>query len=213
MTAAAPIRVVDEPFAASALLSPLRRRMIEALVRPASAAGLARQFDLPRQKVNYHLRELEKAGLVATVEQRTRGNCVERLVQATAESYVIDPGLLGRLADGPAGPADRFSSSWLIARAARLIRDVATLRRRAASVRKQLPTITIETDVRFASATGRNAFVEELAQCVAELTAKYHDDTASDGRRYSFVVAGHPTITKTEAEARAETARNEEETP
>jgi hypothetical protein len=46
---------------------------------------------LPRQQVGYHLRALEQAGLVELVEERRKGNCIERIVRAAACSYVISP--------------------------------------------------------------------------------------------------------------------------
>ena len=61
-----------------------RLRLVRELVEPDSAAGLAKRLGLPRQRLNYHLRELEAAGLLELVEERRRGNCVERIVRAVA---------------------------------------------------------------------------------------------------------------------------------
>jgi DNA-binding transcriptional ArsR family regulator len=198
------LEVVTEPQRAATLLPPIRRQILDRLAEPDSASGLARQLDLPRQKVNYHLRELERDGFVTFVEERRRGNCVERLVRATATHYLISPDVLGSLGDDDASSPDRFSAAYLIATAARLVRDVAVLRNRARRVRKQLPTLTLQSDVRFRTAADRNAMAEELAQAFAAITARYHDEHATRGRTYRFVVASHPTITKTEEQARAE---------
>jgi DNA-binding transcriptional ArsR family regulator len=197
--------VIQEPRRAAAVLHPLRRQILDALAEPGSASSLARTLGLPRQKINYHLRELEDQGFVEAIEERKRGNCVERIVRATAAHYLISPDLGGSLdEDEPPITPDRFSSAYLIAAAARLIRDVAEMRRRAAGVGKPLPTLTLQTDIRFRSATDRNAFAEELSQTVAQLAAKYHDETAERGRPYRFVLGAHPVITKTPEQARAE---------
>lgn len=179
---------------AAAILHPMRRRILEHLREPASASGLARVLGLPRQKINYHLRELEKRDLVELVEEKRKGNCVERVVRATATSYLISPEVLGPLAGDPGEIEDRFSASYLVAVAGRAIRDVATLRDRADRAGKRLPTFSLQADVRFASPADRKAFAEELANFVARLAAKHHDDKAPGGRRFRFFVGGYPAV-------------------
>jgi DNA-binding transcriptional ArsR family regulator len=49
---------------------------------------LAARVGLARQKVNYHLKALERHGLVELVEERRKGNVNERMLRATAASYV-----------------------------------------------------------------------------------------------------------------------------
>lgn len=185
--------VVSDLERAAVLLDPTRLRLVERLAKPDSAAGLARKLALPRQRVNYHLRELEKAGLVELVEERRKGNCVERLVRATARSYLIGPEALGRLGPEPERIHDRLSASYLIAVAARAIRELAGLSRRARATGQRLATLTLETEVRFASAATRNAFAEELATDLARLAVKYHQATSPEGRSFRFFVAGYPT--------------------
>jgi len=196
--------VVRQPERAATLLHPLRKRILEALAEPGSASTLARRLDEPRQKINYHLRELEQHGFVELVAEKRKGNCLERIVQATATAYLIDPDVMGTLGDTPQEAQDRFSSAYLIATCARVIHDVAEMRRRAAGVGKPLPTLTLQSDVRFRSATERNAFTEELTEAFAGLVAKYHDDNAPRGRLYRFALGAHPVMTKSPEEARAE---------
>lgn len=196
----ATIQTVEGVAQAACLLSPMRLRILEALGAPDSATGVARRLDLPRQKVNYHLRELERHGLVAFVEERRKGNCMERVVRAVAQSYLISPGVMGALAADPALVRDHFSSAYLLALAARAIRDLALLRRRADRAKKELPTLAMHTEVRFASAEKQAAFTEELANEMARLTAKYHDESAARGRLFQFLVAGYPVITRLEEE-------------
>ena len=93
------VAVIDDPAAAEASLDPVRARLLAALAEPGSATTLAAQTGLARQKVNYHLRALERHGLVELVEERRKGNCTERVLRATAASYVISPAAL------PAGGA------------------------------------------------------------------------------------------------------------
>ncbi len=191
----AALDVITGQNRAAAALSARRAPLLRALAEgDDSAAGLARRLGLPRQQVNYHLRELEKEKLVELVEERRKGNCTERVLRATARTFVLSPELLG--APLAAGVADRFSSTYLVAVAARAVGDVAQLRERAARHEKKLATLTLEAEVRFASAEARAAFAEELSQSLAALAAKYHDDTAPDGRLYRFFAGGYPAVTR-----------------
>ena len=78
------VAVIEDPAAAEAALDPARARLLAQLAEPRSATMLAAAAGLPRQKVNYHLRTLERHGLVELVEERRKGNVTERLVRATA---------------------------------------------------------------------------------------------------------------------------------
>jgi DNA-binding transcriptional ArsR family regulator len=195
---AAAIQVIQSVEAAATLFSPARMRILEQLAEPDSAAGVARRLDLPRQQVRYHLRELEQAGLVELVEERRKGNCLERVVRAAARTYVISPEALGRLGATPEARRDGCSLGYLVQLAARAIRDLAVLCGRAGKVGKRISTLALEVEVRFASAEARNAFAEELGREVAGLAAKYHDENASGGRRFRFFGGVYPVITKEE---------------
>jgi DNA-binding transcriptional ArsR family regulator len=184
--------VIREREAAATLLQPLRQQILEGLRQPESASGIARRLGLPRQKVNYHLRELEKGGFVELVEERRRGNCTERVVRATARSYLISPEALGALGSDPEKIQDRFSAAYLVATAGQAVREVGEMQGRAAQAGKRLATLTLASEVRFASADKRNAFTEELAMALAGLAAKYHDEGAPEGRRFRFFVGGYP---------------------
>lgn len=194
MQPATSVEMIHDPARAGVLLDPVRMALLERLSEPDSAAGLGRKMKLPRQKLNYHLRELERAGFVELVEERRKGNCIERVVRATARSFVIDPAVLGKLGVDPHAVQDRFSSAYLIAVASKTIRDVAALRMRAQKAGKRLATLSLQTEVRFASATDRAAFVEELTAEIARLVAKYHNEQAPGGRKFQFVLGGYPAV-------------------
>jgi DNA-binding transcriptional ArsR family regulator len=181
---------------AAALLKPMRLQILDALREPGSASTVARQLGIARQKITYHLRELEKAGFLEEVEERRNGNCIERIVRAKATHYLIDPEVLGSLAADPDAIQDHFSSTYLVALAAQAIRDLGALREKAATAKKRLATFSLQTDVRFASAAARQAFAEELANDVARLVAKYHDDEAEGGRNFRLFLGAYPARRK-----------------
>ena len=189
------VAVIGDPAAAEVSLDPVRARLLAELAEPASATMLAARIGLPRQKVNYHLRALERHGLVELVEERRKGNCTERLLRATAASYVISPSALAAVQPDPERAPDRVSAAWLLAVASRLVRDVGDLIAGAARARRRLATFALDGEVRFASAADRAAFAEELAGAVADLVARYHDPAAPRGRDHRLVVALHPSIT------------------
>lgn len=188
------LQVVARPERVAALLDPTRQTLLAHLAEPDSAAGLARRLRLPRQRVNYHLRALEREGLVELVEERRKGNCVERVVRASARAFVISPDALGQLGVTAPAAQDRFSAAYLIAAAGRSIQEVATLEHQAASAGKRLATLTLDVDIRFATAEARAAFAEDLAQAVAQLGARYQDHQAPGGRRFRLLAVVHPTV-------------------
>jgi DNA-binding transcriptional ArsR family regulator len=192
------VQVIQSAPAAEKLLKPERLKMLDLLREPDSATGLARKLDMTRQTVNYHLRELEQEGFVELVEERRKGNCMERVVRATARSYVISPQALGAVGLDATAARDRFSAAYLVSAAARAIRDVSVLRQRADKAGKKLATLTMETEIRFADARARQQFTEELLNMVAGLAMKFHDENAEGGRRFRLLLGSYPTITKQE---------------
>src|SRR6266496_1406915 len=169
------IHVIDDPAAATVALEPMRSRLLSELAVPASAATLATRVGLARQKFNYHLRALEAHGLVRLAEERKWGGLTERLLVATAASYVVSPSALGPVAVDPNREVDRLSASYLIALGARLVREVGDLVRRANEAGKRLATLAVDTEVRFRSPTDRAAFSNELTEAITKLVSKYHD--------------------------------------
>jgi DNA-binding transcriptional ArsR family regulator len=186
------IQVIDDPAIAMVALEPMRSRLLSELVAPASAATLATRVGLARQKVNYHLRALEAHGLVRLAEERKWGGLTERLLVATAATYVVSPGTLGPVAAVPDREIDRLSGNYLTALGARVVREVGDLARRAKKTGKRLATLAVDTEVRFRSAADRAAFSNELTEAITKLVAKYHDETSPGGRAHRLVVVAHP---------------------
>lgn len=187
------VAVIEDTAAAEASLNPMRAQLLAALADPQSATTLAGTLHLPRQKVNYHLRELERFGLVELVEERRKGNMTERVMRATAASYVISPTALAAVQPDPARSPDRLSARWLLAVAARLVRDVGELITGATRANKTLATFALDGELRFANAADRAAFADELTASVAGLVSKYHAEAAPGGRDFRFIVAVHPS--------------------
>ena len=188
------VAVISDPAAAESALHSVRSRLLAELSQPDSASTVGSRLGLPRQQVNYHLKELERFGLIEFVEERRKGNCVERIVQSTAHSYVISPAALTSVAPDPRRSPDRLSAQWLLALAGQLVRDVGDLIAGATRAKQRLATMAIDGEVRFASAADRSAFAEELNAAIATLVSRYHDEDAPRGRNHRIVVAVHPSV-------------------
>lgn len=185
--------MLDDPAAAVVALDPTRSRLLAELARePASAAGLASRVGLPRQKIGYHLTALQDQGLVVEVERRRHGGLTERVLGPSAGAYVVSTAALGGAGAEPGRVRDRLSAAYVVALAARTIREVGTLLAGASRAGKTLPTLAVDTDVRFASVQARAAFAADLGAAVRSLAARYHDESAPTGRLYRVVVLCHP---------------------
>lgn len=187
------VAVIDDPGAAAAALDPVRSRILAELARePASAAGLAARLGLPRQRLGYHLSELERRGLVSLTSQKRHGGLTERIFSAAAGSFVVSPAALGQAAPTLTRQGDRMSAAYLVAVASRAVAEVGALVTAAGRAGKRLPTMTADADIRFRNAADRAAFARDLAEAVSTLAARYHDAGAPDGRWYRVAALAHP---------------------
>ncbi len=186
------MQVIEEPDAAVVALEPMRSRLLSELAEPASAATLAARLGIARQKVNYHLRALEAHGMVREAETRQWGGLTERLLVATAASYVVSPAALGPASIDPGRYRDRLSAAYLVALAGRVIRELGALTRAATARDTRLATLSVDAEVRFRSAADRAAFTEELAHAVTHLVSRYHDASSPAGRAHRLIVLAHP---------------------
>lgn len=193
------LQVIDSREAAALTLDPVKNRILAALATPGSAASLASRVGLTRQKVNYHLRVLEKHRLVEPVEERKWGGLTERLMVATAASYVVSPAALGSIAADPARSSDRLSASYLIALAARIVREVGELWSRARKNDKRLATLSLDTVIRFQSPADRAKFTRELTSAVASLAARYHVEGVPGARPHRLVIVSYPAPEEVES--------------
>jgi DNA-binding transcriptional ArsR family regulator len=180
--------LLDDADRVRTALSPIRRRLLAELQTPGSAASLAAALGMPRQKIGYHLKALEDAGLVNLVEQRQRRGFTERLFTASADAFLVDPDLLA----GPAPEAltqDRYAADHLIRTAAETVREVGRMRQAADAEGRRLLTFTLDAEIAFAAPGDIERFAERLTQAVAALAAEFNTE---GGRPYRLIAATHP---------------------
>jgi DNA-binding transcriptional ArsR family regulator len=165
------VRLVDEADGLRAALGPVRRAVLERLREPASATEVALALGVARQRVNYHVRALEQAGLVELVEERRRRGCIERIMRATAQSFVVDPQLLGSTAapTSPARARDRYAAEHLMTTAAATVGDVGRIVASADAQQKRLLTFTVETELWFGEPADVHRFTAAAADAIAHI--------------------------------------------
>jgi DNA-binding transcriptional ArsR family regulator len=186
--------IIDDPARARAALQPIRLRLLQLLDQPQSAPQLARAMEMPRQRVLYHLRKLEDQRLVDAQDHGSVGRRIDRTYVRTATSYAIAPKTLGGVAVDTQTVADVFSSAYLSAVAGRALNDLAALGRAAAARGKRVPTITLETAVRFATPGDQRRFADELTAALTTLAARYHQPDAVQGRTFRVFACGYPAV-------------------
>jgi len=186
------IRLIHQPQDVAAVTDEVRRRILRELATPQSASAVARALGLPRQRVGYHMRELEKRGFVRSVREERRRGCIERVMERTADQVLLAPDAFEHEALDPAAVRSEFASNYLIALAAQLIREVSDAQNESARTGKRLPTLSAHVDVRFASQEDKHAFAQEATAALARLAQKYHQPSARGGRAFRVMIGSYP---------------------
>jgi DNA-binding transcriptional ArsR family regulator len=205
MAAPASFALLDRAPSAAAILHPLRRRILEALEQPDSAAGVARRLRLPRQRLNYHVRELARAGLLRRAGRRRKRNMIEQCYVATARTYALSPELLGRMGADPRRVEDTLSAAYLLALAAQLQGELGRASREAAAQGRRLTTLSVNSEIRFESAEQRAHFGRALERAVVDVVGRFSsparraDGSAGAGRLYRLVLGCYPIPAGTES--------------
>ncbi|HEX2840064.1 helix-turn-helix domain-containing protein [Hyphomicrobium sp.] len=190
------LKLLDSIDQARVALTPLRRSILDLLKKPNSAGQLARELSLPRQKIGYHLKCLQKAGLIREAGEKQKRGFKEKLYLVSAPSFVVDPHILGGSERTSIEKQDRYASAHLIDAAANLVREVSRMKAAAADQGTRLLTFAIETDVAFARPKDMELFVAELAETLHAMVLKYRPSRG--GRKYRVLIGGRPTVSKSE---------------
>lgn len=215
--------LLDEPERLRLALSPIRRRLLDRLREPASATQLAGELAMGRQRLNYHLRALEEAGLLSLVEERQRRGCIERILVARAEAFVVDPAVMTPdRTDGTASATaaaraaqDTFAAEYLLETAADVVRNVARMQTQAARQGTRLVTFTIDTEISFATPADLERFTVALADFVAREAARHPaaPHGGSPARPYRIVIGGHPAPRKSAEKPASPTGETRHDRP
>jgi DNA-binding transcriptional ArsR family regulator len=189
MTPPGPVQTVEDATTLQALAHPLRIRILETLHEPDSAAAVARRLGEPRQKVNYHLKELDRAGLVRRAGERRNGNFVETLYETVARTLLISPRLAWSDPRRIEALRSQLSLERLVSVGEHMQRDAALLLDRAAFDGEEIASASVEADVHFASEADRAAFLDAYVEALRDLCDRFG---AATGEPFRVVMAAFP---------------------
>ena len=194
-----PIETVSQPRHAATILNhPIRPRILAHAREPVSASELARRLGQPRQRINYHVRQLADAGLLQPAGQQRKRNMVEQQYVASARAYVLTPDVLGEAAPSVDAAHDDASAAHLVALCARAQSEVAQVMESAQAAGLRVRTMSMVSDVRFTSVEQRAAFTVELLNAVNEVVARHTapfknaDGSVAPGRPFRLVLGCYP---------------------
>jgi len=170
---------IDHVEQVAVLFKPLRLELMQLLAEPRTCTQLGAALGLTPQNVYYHVKLLERAGLVDRVESRQVRGAMEGVYRATARSYWLSPELTSRLGGGRA--ARRSVSLNQLAELARQVEnDAAELAAEADAA-----ALCINAAVELEDPRQRTQFMRDLRQAVQELAERY-GARAGTGRGEEF---------------------------
>lgn len=194
----ADLATVGSSERAQALLHPLRLRILSLSREPASASDLARRLDLPRQRVNYHVRALERAGFLRPAGRHRKGNMIEQRYVAEARAFVLSPAVLGPVRADWRDIADTGSAEYLLALTEQVRGDVEQAAEPAHTGEDRIATISLKSQFRFQTPAQRAEFAAAVREAVVAAIARHTSPNRLEngrpgrGRAYRLVLACYP---------------------
>lgn len=202
------IECIESTERANTLMQPLRLRLLALAREPSSASELARRLGLPRQRVNYHVRALARAGFLLAAGRIRKRNLIEQKYVATARAYALSPGILGPLSADWRAIEDTASADYLLALADQVRADVARASEEAEAEGKRLETLSLKAQFRFETPGRRAEFADAMRRALVEVIARHSTPNTREGGRpgrgrpYRLVLACYPVAAETEEAVR-----------
>ncbi|HYE86152.1 MAG TPA: helix-turn-helix domain-containing protein [Vicinamibacterales bacterium] len=193
---AAPVGVIRDAPKAGVLLKPLRREILAHARTPMSAAAIAAAMGRPRQVVNYHVRQLARAGFLRRAGRVKKRGLTEQRYVISAQAFVLAPEMLGALdvTAGAEATTDKASAAYLLMLATRLQRELSESWRQATAAGTPLPLLSLDTEFGFASSAERARFAQALTNAVTRVVAEHTTPAdRSCAGQYRLVLGCYPT--------------------
>jgi DNA-binding transcriptional ArsR family regulator len=166
-----PVLYVESVDQATALLKPRRIEILRRLGEPRTCPELAAEFGESAQNIYYHIKALERAGLVEKVgERRVRGT-VEGRYQARAQSYWLAPQLVGQIG-GPRAAQDQTSLRYLLSLAEGVQSDVGRLAQQV-EAGQSVPSLSLSASIYLPDGDRRAAFLRDVQVTFERLARQY----------------------------------------
>lgn len=187
------VRYIEKVEQALALLKPQRLEILKRLAEPRTCPELAVIFDDSPQKIYYHVKALESAGLVDKIAERRVRGAVEGIYQARARSYWLAPSLVGKIGT-PTQAQDQASLRVLLALAEDVIEDAGKLGERS-GVGGAVPSLSMSAHIHLPDGKRRAAFMRELQSAFQDIARKYSiDDVVDQSSSFRLVMLCYPDI-------------------
>jgi len=207
MAGPVPLDSISDLARAAAILHPVRLAILRQAGQPISAAELGLRLSLPRQRVNYHLRRLARAGFVKRAGRRRRRNMVEQRYVVGARCFLLDPGLLGAAGADWRRIEDAGSAAHLLALGAQVQTDLLRLGPTAVPAAERPAVLSFKSQFRFETEERREAFARALREALVEVIARYTapyarpDGSAGRGAPFRLVLGCYPFVAEPAAPA------------
>jgi DNA-binding transcriptional ArsR family regulator len=187
---------IEDVEQAMTLLKPIRLEILKRLDEPRTCPELADYFDETPQKVYYHVKALESAGLVEKVGERRVRGVVEGHYQASARSYWLAPKLVGQIG-GEKVAQDQLSLRVLLELAEEVHDDIGKLGNRSA-VGSDVPSLSLSAHIYLPDANRRAEFLKELQELFQHLARKYglpeDEPLITDEQGFRLVLMCYPKV-------------------
>ncbi len=186
------IEVVEQ---AGALLHPIRIDLLKRMDEPRTCPELGILFAMSPQKIYYHVKALEKAGLIEKVEERRVRGAVEGYYQAKARSYWLAPHLVGQVG-GKKTAQDQTSLRFLLTLAEEIQDDIGRLGQQS-EIGQDVPSLGLSGQIYLPDGDRRAAFLDDVQAVFKDLATKYGippDEVDHDlkGKAFRLILACYP---------------------
>ena len=184
------------------LLRPLRLEILRLAREPMSASELGEHLALPRQRVNYHVRQLARSGFLRRAGRRRKRNMFEQRYAASARGILLSQELLGAVAADWREIPDAASAGYLLALSGEMQSDVARASREAEKGARRISTLSFKSQFRFETPEQLGAFSRAMRRAVTEVIARHTsayrrpDGADAPGTPYRLVLGSYPYTPK-----------------
>ncbi|WP_028778473.1 ArsR/SmtB family transcription factor [Shimazuella kribbensis] len=183
--------LVELPEQASALINPLRAEILAQLKQPSSATEVAKKLNETPQRINYHLKTLQRVGLVTKVGSRQVRNLVEVLYQSIAKTFLLAE-TLSISKETIQKIKDQGSLLHLIHTSERMKKDALMLMEQS-DENEVIPSASLQMQVNLAHESIREQFVEDYVSLVKDLVERYHSEKQKT-HPYQVVLSVYPDL-------------------
>jgi DNA-binding transcriptional ArsR family regulator len=177
---------VDRLAQARALLHPIRLELVERLAEPRTCRELSESLGVTQQRLNHHLKELVKLGLVAIERTNRRGNLLEAVYRRTAKAYWLAPELVR--APASRERAEQLSLHNLLVMAETLSADAAKLLDRVGA--EEVPSLGFDLELALEGESEREAFTRDLLRAIHQVAERYQGRPGDP--RFKVLVSAYP---------------------